>query len=473
MYNPQLHFHFVGIGGSGMSGIAEILLNLGFQVSGSDLSRSPVSSRLEQLGATVHIGHAAENLADSASLLVYSSAVRDDNAEVVEARRRGLPVVPRAEVLAELMRLKFGVGVAGSHGKTTTTSMVAAVMDAGKLDPTVIIGGRVKSIGSGGRLGKGAYLVAESDESDRSFLRLKPTVAVVTNIDNEHMNAYSSFDDLKDSFRRYVDSVPFYGLAVLCIDCPHVREIAEDIKGRRVTYGVSADAQLQAHSISHDKFTTSCTVMRDGVELFKLCLPLPGEHLLMNSLAAIAVGLEFGVEPQVIKAALESFSGVERRFEVVGAAEDLTVVNDYGHHPTEIAATIEAVQKGWSEIDGTIHVLFQPHRFSRTRDCFDEFRTAFSGCDRLYIVDIYPAGEAPLPGITAERLAKDIEHPQVTYLGDLENATAALQQEVRAGDIVLCLGAGSIGAYATELADTLLNKSGTVAPLKKVACGGQ
>jgi UDP-N-acetylmuramate--alanine ligase len=448
MYNPSLRFHFTGIGGSGMSGLAEILLNLGFKVSGSDQKLSSTTERLRALGAEVHAGHAAEHVPAEATLLVYSSAIEPTNPEVIEATRRGLPIVRRAEVLAELMRLKYGVGVAGSHGKTTTTSMTAAILERGGLDPTVVIGGQVKAMGSGGKLGRSDYLVAETDESDRSFLLLRPTVAVVTNIDAEHLSAYASLTELEESFHQFVRSVPFYGLAVLCADDPRVRDLAERYRGRKVTYGVSPDAQIRAVDIVPHRAGTSFVVERDGVGLCRVQLPMLGRHIVVNSLAAIAVALEFGIAPSVIAAALGDFSGVKRRLENLGEFQGVTVINDYGHHPTEVKATIQALRAGWGKELGRLHVVFQPHRYTRTRDCFALFLDAFTDADNLTVTDIYGASESPLEGISGETLASAISKPGARYIGALEEAGATVRGEVLPGDVVLFLGAGSIGAYA-------------------------
>lgn len=455
MYNPNLHFHFTGIGGSGMSGIAEILLRLGFKVSGTDLKLNASCTRLQKLGAIIQQGHAAEHLPPGASLLVYSSAVNAENPEVQEARRRGLPVIPRAEVLAELMRLKFGVAVAGSHGKTTTTSMTASVMEHGGLDPTVIIGGQVKSIGSGGKLGRGEYLVAESDESDRSFLLLKPTVAVVTNIDAEHLNAYSSLAELEQSFEQFVRSLPFYGLAVLCVDDHKVRDLAQRYPGRKITYGLSPEAQLRAVDISFERGASSYTVEKNGEALFRVKLPIPGRHMLVNSLAAVAVGLEFGVPPPTIATALAAFGGVERRLEIIGEARGITVMNDYGHHPTEIRATINAVRSGWGKDLNKLHVVFQPHRYTRTRDCFVDFLQAFQECDNVVVTDIYAAGEKPIEGISGERLCDALSHPSKHYVQNYEEVGTGLVNDLRKGDMVICLGAGSIGNLPEKLLATI------------------
>ncbi len=451
MYNPNLHFHFTGIGGSGMSGLAEILLGLGFKVSGSDLKLSDVSRRLERLGATVFAGHAAEHLPQSASLVVYSSAVPLDNPEVVEAKLRGLPVIRRAEVLAELMRLKFGVGVAGSHGKTTTTSMTAAILEAAGKDPTVIIGGQVKSIGTGGKLGKGDILVAESDESDRSFLLLRPTIAVVTNIDAEHLVAYRSLADLEESFEQFISSVPFYGLAVLCIDDPKVRDLAGRFKGRKITYGISPDAQVRIENVESSRTLTSYDVIFCGEFLCHVALPMLGQHIAINSLAAIAVAREFGVSVAIIKQALGDFGGVGRRLEVIGEPKGITVINDYGHHPTEVRATLAAVRAGYAAGLGKLHVVFQPHRYTRTRDCFAQFLDAFVDADSLIVTDIYSAGEPALEGINSEALCQAIRHESCRYVPDLESVLPGLLPSVHPGDVVVCLGAGSVGTLPERL----------------------
>lgn len=455
MYNPNLQFHFTGIGGSGMSGIAEILINLGFKVSGSDLSFSSACKRLEGLGAVITQGHKASNLPQSASLLVYSSAVSLDNPELREATERGIPVVPRAAVLAELVRLKFSVAVAGSHGKTTTTSMLAGILEKGELDPTVIIGGQVQNIGSGARCGKGAYLVAEADESDRSFLLLKPTIAIVTNIDREHMDSYDSFDDLRRSFAQFVKAVPFYGLAVLGVDDAEVSRLAELYHGRKMTYGFSESARLRAVNIVRKGRVSAFDVFLDDEVLSSFELPFPGDHLISNSLAAIAVGLEFGIEIGIIKDALADLAGVKRRLEVLHQGDDLTIISDYGHHPTEIAATIQAVRSGWCGEQGHLHLIFEPHRYTRTRDCFDRFVSAFNGSDYLYLSDIYSAGESEIVGIDSKSLLKAVDHPAKQYAGSVKNAWQKVSENLKRGDTVLFLGAGSVGKVAEELARNL------------------
>lgn len=455
MYNPGLHFHFVGIGGSGMSGLAEILLTSGFKVSGSDVKASDVSRRLEQLGAIVFIGHAASNLPESASLVVYSSAITGTNPEIKEAKRRKLPLVRRAEVLAELMRLKYGVGVAGSHGKTTTTSMCSAILDAAGLDPTVVIGGQVKSLGTGGRLGQGDFLVAETDESDRSFLLLKPTVAIVTNIDDEHMNAYRSRKDLEESFNRFVQSVPFYGLAILCIDDPVVKRIASECKRRVVTYGFSPEADLQAVNVQPSPTGMKFEVIRKGESLGEFTLPMFGRHLVQNCTAAIGVGLEFNVPVETIRTALASFGGVKRRLEVMGESRGVTVMNDYGHHPTEIRATLKAVRECCGSQFKRLYVLFQPHRYTRTQLSWNEFLPVFKDADTLLLTDIYAASEKPIDGISGESFFQAVEHDVKEYIPNIEDAIESLVPRLESGDLVLCLGAGSVGAMPEKILKAL------------------
>ncbi len=438
-----------------MSGLAEILLTSGFKVSGSDIKESDVSRRLQSLGAQVCIGHAASNIPASASLVVYSSAVGGVNPEMREAKRRKLPVVRRAEVLAELMRLKFGVGVAGSHGKTTTTSMCGTILDAAKLDPTVVIGGQVKNLGTGGRLGKGEFLVAETDESDRSFLLLKPTVAIVTNIDDEHMNAYRSRRDLEDSFRRFVDSVPFYGVAILCIDDPVVRQIADDCKRRVLRYGFAPEAELRATNIVAGRSGMDFQVSYRGANLGVFHLPMFGRHLVQNSLAAIGVALEFGIQVDVIRDALRSFGGVKRRLEVMGVVGDVTVMNDYGHHPTEIRATLRAIKECFGDSIERLIVLFQPHRYSRTKTCWDDFLGCFDDADLLMVSDVYAASEQPLEGVSGALLCAAIRHPEKHFVGEIESAWEVVAETSKPKDLVLCLGAGSVGTLPERILQAL------------------
>jgi UDP-N-acetylmuramate--alanine ligase len=443
--------HFVGIGGSGMSGIAEVLLNLGYSVSGSDLKPTPVTDHLASLGARFATGHAASNVGQ-AQVVVTSTAVRADNPEVAEARRRGIPVIPRAEMLAELMRLKYGIAVAGSHGKTTTTSMVALVLDRGGLDPTVVVGGRLNVLGSGARLGRGEYMVAEADESDRSFLKLTPTVAVVTNVDREHLDTYRDLADVQDAFLGFVNKVPFYGAAVLCLDDGPVQDILPRVERRVVTYGVSPQAHVSARDVELKPTGSSYTAVLGQVDLGPVSLGVPGAHNVVNSLAALAVGLDLDVPFEQARAGLSAFTGVDRRFQVRGEAGGVLVVDDYGHHPTEIRATMETL-RGRAGPRRTV-VLFQPHRFTRTRLLWDEFCRAFHLADVLLVCDVYPAGEEPIPGVNAEALARDIAargHRHAVYAGDLKSAVERLTAEARDGDVVLTLGAGSVWTAGEEL----------------------
>jgi UDP-N-acetylmuramate--alanine ligase len=451
VFRRYQHVHFVGIGGSGMSGIAEVLLNLGYTVSGSDAKRSAVTDRLASLGARVAEGHAAENVGD-AHVVVTSTAVRHDNPEVTEARRRNLPVIPRAEMLAELMRLKYGIAVAGSHGKTTTTSMVALVLDRGGLDPTVVVGGRLGVLGSGARLGRGDFMVAEADESDRSFLKLTPTIAVVTNIDREHLDTYRDLADVQEAFLGFVNKVPFYGVAVLCLDDAPVQDILPRVERRVLTYGLSPQARVSARDLDIGPMSSTFTATLDGEPLGPVTVAVPGAHNVANSLAAVAVGLDLGVPFEAIRAGLESFTGVDRRFQVRGEAGGVLVVDDYGHHPTEIKATLEALRRRAGP-RRTV-VLFQPHRYTRTQALWDDFCKAFHQADVLLLTDIYPASEEPIPGITAESLARAIAergHRSVAWAGDLKAATERLAAEAREGDVVLTLGAGSVWTAGDEL----------------------
>jgi UDP-N-acetylmuramate--alanine ligase len=446
MFRRFQHVHFVGIGGIGMSGIAEVLANLGFRVSGSDQKKSEVTAHLEELGVDVTEGHAAENVGD-AHVVVRSTAVRDDNPEIIEARRRSIPVIPRAEMLAELMRMKpYTVAVAGSHGKTTTTSMVATVLGIAGLDPTFVIGGIVRTYRANARLGKSEFMVVEADESDRSFLMLTPTITVVTNIDREHMDYYHDMDDVRRCFADFVNKVPFYGAAVLCLDDPHVQAVIPKVERRRVTYGMSAQADISAHEISYDQsFGSRFTVWRGINVLGPVTLRVPGKHNIYNSLAAIAVGLELDVPFEKIAQALSEFSGADRRFQFKGEERGVTVVDDYGHHPTEIKATLSAARIGAP--NRRIVVLFQPHRYTRTNDLMDEFASSFNNADVLLVSDIYAASETPIEGINAEVLTERIKsygHKNAEYIGAIENGPDLLKRNVREGDLVITLGAGSV-----------------------------
>lgn len=454
------HLHFVGIGGTGMCGIAEVLLNLGYTVSGSDLASSPVTERLRSLGAVVYQGHDAANIA-GADALVISSAVHEDNPEVRAAREAHIPVVPRAVMLAELMRLRRGIAIAGTHGKTTTTSLTTALLAAGSLDPTYVIGGRLNSSGANARLGSGEYIVAEADESDASFLNLMPVVSAVTNIDADHMDTYGhDFEKLKKAFADFLGRLPFYGVAVLCTDDENVRSIIPMVTRRVVAYGLNSDADVRAVDVRAMGTRMAYTVLRENHPPLPVVLNLPGVHNVVNSLAAIAIATLVGVSDEAIVRALAEFTGVGRRFSQYGeiACEGGTfvLVDDYGHHPHEMAATIAAARGAWP--DRRLVLAFQPHRYTRTRDCFDEFVKVLSGVDVLVLADIYPAGEAPIDGVSAEHLAQAVSKAvagtgrQTVYCGDVSRVSETVLSLVKAGDVVLTMGAGSIGRAAPQLA---------------------
>jgi UDP-N-acetylmuramate--alanine ligase len=442
------------VGGIGMSGIAEVLANLGYPVSGSDERSSPTTQRLASLGIAVFTGHRPEQVR-GADVVVVSSAVRDDNTEIVEARRLQIPVIPRAEMLAELMRLKYSIAVAGSHGKTSTTSMIGVLLDRAGLDPTLVIGGRLGILGSNARLGRSDYMVVEADESDRSFLQLTPVLAVVTHIDREHMGAYRSLDDLKDAFVDFVNQVPFYGAAILCLDEGQVQDILPRVKRRHLTYGFSAQADLTAEEVVIQGLGSTYRLRWRRESLGRLRLQVPGRHSVLNSLAAVGVGLELGVPFEKIGEGLEAFTGADRRFQVKGEKRGILVVDDYGHHPTEIRATLAAAKEG---LGRRTVVVFQPHRFSRVADLFDDFARAFNQADVLVVTDIYAAGEKPLPGVTGERLAEAIKahgHHRVRYLSDLESVPGELLGELKEGDVVITLGAGSVTALSDRLLELI------------------
>ncbi len=471
MFAKIQRIHFVGIGGIGMSGIAEVLLNLGYKVSGSDLKSSAVTRRLADLGATVFEGHAAENVA-AAEVVVTSSAIATDNPEVTEAHKLHVPVIQRAEMLAEVMRLKYGIAIAGMHGKTTTTSMVAAVLAAGGLDPTVVVGGRVDAMGSNARLGKSQYLVAEADESDRSFLKLSPILSVVTNIDREHMDCYRNMRDVKKTFLEFMDRVPFYGMVVACNDDPILRRVLPDVQRRTVTYGTKRGSDFWIRSAGPDdgqnphpfdslRSLRAGSVAQDATrvghpplsrfrvsyrkqDIGEFTLHVPGAHNILNATAAIAVGIGLDVGVEAIRAALDQFRGVDRRFQLRGRVAGVSVIDDYGHHPTEIKATLAAAKQcGFRKV----HAIFQPHRYTRTRDLMEDFTTAFADADSLFVLDIYAASEKPIEGITGEVLAQQIGAKSgrsvqyVSSFADAVNSAAAVAQD---GDMILTLGAGSI-----------------------------
>jgi len=465
MFAKIQRVHFVGIGGIGMSGIAEVLLNLGYKVSGSDLKNSPITQRLTALGAQIFEGHRAENIT-GAEVVVTSSAISADNPEVAQARGLHIPVIPRAEMLAELMRLKYGIAIAGMHGKTTTTSMVAAILASAGLDPTVVVGGRVDAMGSNARLGKSQYLVAEADESDRSFLKLSPILSVVTNIDREHMDCYQNMRDVKRAFLDFMDRVPFYGMVVVCNDDANLRRMLPQIRRRTVTYGTRRGSDF------HIKLGESATISAENrplsrfevsyrnQDLGEFNLHVPGAHNVLNATAAIAVGIGLDLQPDQVRAALESFRGVDRRFQLRGKVAGVSVIDDYGHHPTEIRATLAAARQcGFRKI----HVIFQPHRYTRTQDLMDDFATAFGDADTLFILDIYGASEKPIAGVTSEALARRIQEAghdarYAPSFGDAADAVVATADE---GDMILTLGAGSV----SQLGPLILQKLQTAKPV--------
>ena len=455
MLQKRHRLHFVGIGGIGMSGIAEVLLNLGYAVTGSDLHETEVTERLRKLGAQVFLGHQEENLAADPSVVVISTAVKYSNPEVLEARRRHIPVIPRAEMLAELMRMKYGVAVAGSHGKTTTTSMIAAVLSAGGLDPTIVIGGRVRMLGTNAKMGQGEILVAEADESDGSFLLLSPTIAVVTNIDREHMDFHQTMERLNESFLDFINKVPFYGLAVLCLDNANVLALLPKVRKRFATYGLSPEADFSAQELKIKADGVELSVLHHSKSVGKLRLQLLGRHSATNALAAVAVAHELEIPFSQTAEALEAFSGIHRRFEIKGEPKGIMVIDDYGHHPEEIRATIGAIRESWKR---PLIVIFQPHRYSRTRDLFDDFLTAFEGADRLILTAVYPAGEDPIPGATGEVLYQAIKrkgHLDVEFVSDKSQIVKRLTETLQPGDVALTLGAGDIYKVGEALVEAL------------------
>ncbi|MGA6992393.1 MAG: UDP-N-acetylmuramate--L-alanine ligase [Candidatus Deferrimicrobiaceae bacterium] len=452
MYRKGLEIHFVGIGGIGMSGIAELLLNLGYRVTGSDLRLSDTTERLEAAGAKIRSGHGAANIPEDARVVVVSSAIRPDNEEVVEAHRRKIPVIPRAEMLAELMRMKYGIAIAGTHGKTTTTSMVATVLAAAGWDPTAVVGGKLNSLGSNAKLGSGDFLVAEADESDGSFVKLSPTVAVVTNIDPEHLDYYSGIGQIKETFLHFLNKVPFYGFAVLCVDHPNVLELIPSLQKTYVTYGFSHQADYRADGVVPEGMVNRFRVIRRGEILGDISLTAPGRHNVSNALAAVTVASELGIPVGKIREGLADYRGVHRRFEVKGERDGVTVVDDYGHHPAEVLATLAAAREVWP--DRRIVVGFQPHRYSRTNALFQEFVSAFHDADLLLVFDVYPAGEEPVPGASGERLCEAIRdhgHKAVFYAGKATEAAADVLSRLHPGDIFLAMGAGDVWKLADDV----------------------
>jgi UDP-N-acetylmuramate--alanine ligase len=485
MFAKIQRIHFVGIGGIGMSGIAEVLINLGYKISGSDLKTSSITQRLAGMGARVFEEHAAENIA-GAEVVVTSSAIvqansqnpSQSNPEVEEAHRLHIPVIPRAEMLAELMRLKYGIAIAGMHGKTTTTSMVAAVLAAGGLDPTVVVGGRVDAMGSNARLGNSEYMVVEADESDRSFLKLSPVLAVVTNIDREHMDCYRNMRDVKHAFLEFMDRVPFYGVVVVCNDDPLLRRLFPQIRRRTISYGTrrGSDFHIRLGEAGFDSApepspepslepskelrpTSRFHVTYGGLDLGEFHLHVPGLHNVLNATAAIAVGIGLDIAPDAIRAALENFRGVDRRFQLRGRGAGVSVIDDYGHHPTEIRATLAAARQcGFQKV----HVIFQPHRYSRTRDLMDEFATAFENTDSLVVLDIYAASEAPIEGVTGQLLAQVIAEtgkPAASYASSFADGVESVVEAARPGDMILTLGAGSVSQLGPMILEKLRGKN--------------
>lgn len=451
------NIHFVGIGGIGMSGIAEVLLNLGYTISGSDRSLSDVTDHLATLGATIYEGHSPENVRD-ADVLVYSSAVTTDNPEVQEAIKRKIPVIKRAEMLAELMRLKFGIAIAGTHGKTTTTSMVGAVLTEGRLDPTLIIGGKVRSLKTNAKLGDSDYLVAEADEFDKSFLKLIPTLAVITNIEADHLDCYDGMEDLHNSFVEFANKVPFYGRVIVCLDNHGVQEILPQLKRSITTYGFNKQANIRAENIRFKEGGSRFEVWVDGEILGKVKLNLPGEHNILNALAAVAVGLELEIPFEKIRRGLEKFSGVNRRFEIRGEFNGIMVVDDYAHHPTEIEATFKAAREGWPE--RRLVAVFQPHLYTRTRDFYTEFARAFFLVDLAIITEIYPAREEPIEGVDGNlivKTARDMGHRQVFYVPDKTQLPDYLTEKLQPGDMLLTVGAGDVWKICDRICEKLEN----------------
>lgn len=455
MYQKNYHIHFVGIGGIGMSGIAELLLNLGYQVSGSDLKLSSITKRLESKGAVIYQGHRKEQV-EGANVVVTSSAVSKENPEVVRAREISLPIIPRAEMLAELMRIKYSIAVSGAHGKTSTTSMVAQILNTAGLDPTVVIGGLLKGLDTNALHGKGEYIVAEADESDGSFLKYSPAIAVVTNIDLEHLDFYKDIEDIKDKFVQFINSVPFYGLAVLCLDNEHIQAILPRIKVRHTTYGMAAQADLQARDISFQGIQSHFTVFRHEKKLGEISLNLAGRHNVSNALAGIAAGLELNLSFKTIKKALEQIEGVKRRLEVKGEKKGILVVDDYGHHPTEILATLTAIRECYK--DRRLIAAFQPHRYTRTQGLFHEFTRSFYQSDILIVLPIYAAGEKEIEGVDAWSLCEAIKnhgHKDVSHAPDFTQALSIITHKAKKGDMVLTLGAGDIYTLGEKLLDIL------------------
>jgi UDP-N-acetylmuramate--alanine ligase len=443
VYKKLNNIHMVGIGGTGMNGIAEVLLNLDYNISGTDIEQSEVTQRLARLGAKISIGHKAEKV-EGADVVVISSAIKKDNVEVAEARRRKIPVIPRAEMLAELMRMKYGIAVAGSHGKTSTTSMIAQILEAGGFDPTIIVGGRLSTVGAHGKLGDGDFIVAEADESDRSFLYLSPFIAVLTNLDDEHLDQYTTVDEVKKAFINFANKVPFYCPIVLCLDDSNLKDLIPSLDRRIISYGFSPYADIFARYRHFDKFSTSSTLYWKGKELGELSLNVPGNHNIYNAMAAVAIGLDLDIPPRLILQALQSYKGAGRRFELKKEVNDIMIIDDYAHHPTEIMATLEAARRGWKR---RRVVVFQPHRFSRLSILMKSFATCFTDADVLFTTEIYPAGEKPVAGVSGRVLYEEIEksrHKNVFFEPNMKKIPSLVGEVAQSGDLVLVLGAGNI-----------------------------
>jgi len=448
MYKKLKKIHMVGIGGSGMSGIAEILLNMGFEVSGSDIKKTAVTERLEKMGAQVFYNHDAMNVG-AAEVVVYSSAIRQDNPEIIEALGRHIPVVPRAEMLAELMRLKYGIAVGGAHGKTTTTSLIASVIAAGGFDPTIVIGGRLNILASSARVGSGDFMVVEADESDGSFLMLSPVIVVVTNIDREHMEHYKTMGRLKDAFVKFINKVPFYGLGILCGDNQFIREIIPSVKRRYITYGLSPDNMVTARILELTPQSSRFDVFYSNNSLGTFTLHTPGRHNVQNALAAICVGIELNMNIEMIKEGLERFSGIERRFHIKGEKKGIIVMDDYGHHPSEIRAVIQTIKDCWKR---RIIMVFQPHRYTRTKDLYREFHTCFDGVDYLFLMDIYPAGEEAIPGVDSNLIWEGVRRRvKGSYVHHRETIVEEVLKMALPGDMILTMGAGDVWQLADEI----------------------
>ncbi len=446
--------HFIGIGGSGMSGIAEVLINQGYEVSGSDRAQTPVTDHLEQLGAKIFFDHATENI-ESSQVVVASSAIGSDNVEVVAAKERMIPVIPRAEMLAELMRMKYGIAIAGTHGKTTTTSLVSTVLAGGHLDPTVIIGGRLKNVGGHAKLGQSEFLVAEADESDGSFIRLSPTIAVVTTLDEEHMDFYLTLENMKNTFLEFINKIPFYGSAILCLDDPNIQSLIPRVEKRYITYGLTSQADYTARNISIEGLKTYFTVYHQGKELGRILSGALGQHNVLNTLAAVAVGMELDLDFQKVANSLTHFAGVQRRFEIVEQSNELTLVDDYGHHPIEITATLKTAKETWP--DRKLVVLFQPHRYSRTKLLMKDFWSAFNDADHLLVMDIFPAGEAPIENIHARDLvegARECGHKNAAYVEHRNEVNERLSHLLKPGDVLMTLGAGDVWKLGRDFLTT-------------------